>query len=347
MSIDTLKQIEKDFEWMGFKKSAGDGKRNYTLNTKIVYPVSLKFQITYNKNLGHYTVDASVTVNGEKLYFDTQRADAKTFDSVCNEIKTEMLYKYHKQIEADIRNQSTKINDYSTIHDTVLMGQPLPDGCKGQVLDSYYTVTKTWRTIIRIEHSAISFYLEVDLSRPTKLGTYTPTAKATVVKGLAYKPETNNYLVRVYAEYKYSVNSWATAGIQYVFTAPEEKQHFHKTEDYVKDLAHLSGIDKFGEVIVGQQPIQYKGVRQKGQRYEGTVYVGGEVGEAPVRLTLTFVNDPIVGVVSKTRDNEKVCNNLSDFLESVYQNAVTTEFDKPMPDAMTVIEKLTGHEKVP
>ncbi len=160
---------------------------------------------------------------------------------------------------------------------------------------------------------------------------------------LEYNPEWGNPLVYIRAEYKYIENGWSNVGNAFEFSAPEAPKNFENMDAYIKNLASISGIDSFGDVVYTKDEYSYRGVRKKGIKHEGTVFIKGDDGKTYVRLTLSIDSTPTSGVVTKSYGGKTV-SSLASFINSIYQDAISAKHDKPMPEAMKIINRISGHD---
>lgn len=161
---------------------------------------------------------------------------------------------------------------------------------------------------------------------------------------LEYNPDSGNPLVFVSAEYKYLENGWSGSNKTLEFTAPDAPEKFGKMDDYIKNLANISGISSLGEIVYNKEEYAYRGVSKKGIKHMGSVLLKGDDGNVYVRITLSINNSPTGGVVSKSYGGDPV-HSLSQFIEALYQSAITAKFDKPMPEAMKIIARISGRDQ--
>lgn len=160
---------------------------------------------------------------------------------------------------------------------------------------------------------------------------------------LEYNPDSGDPVVIVNAEYKYIENGWSSSSVSMAFTAPGAPDKFAKMDGYIKNLATISGIASLGEVFYSKEEYGYRGVSKKGIRHEGVVLLKGDDGKAYVRLTLSINNSPTGGVVTKAHEGS--VRSFGQFIQGLYQSAVSAKHDKPMPEAMKIIARISGHDQ--
>ena len=162
---------------------------------------------------------------------------------------------------------------------------------------------------------------------------------------VAYLPEMGNPLVVVKAEYKVWENNWYPAHSRLEFTAPHAPENFVGMDEYVNGLAVLCGLSSIGSVSYQKEQYAYRGVRSKGLKHMGLMYLHGSDGSPYVRFTLSIDKRPLGGYATSKMDSNSShsVGTIAGLIESLKITAETTRHNKPMPNAMGVIQGLAVH----